>query len=101
MSGINTSSARSSAGSSVNSLSSFKPKSKLALSIISIGFIILGLSGAAALWDGGYFLFHILNDQEPFIANNRFYLLPIQLITIAVDTVTNNAALSQSIYSLS
>lgn len=73
---------------------------KIYFSLVSLALAAVALSGAALSWDGSYYLFELLDQQEPFIAHNRLVALPFQMLVLLAGNYTNDVSILKMVFGL-
>lgn len=69
--------------------------------LVATGLALAAALGAVSSWDGGYFLFKLLDDQAPFVVHARLFVLPIHTPTILASYVTDDIGLLRTVLGLS
>ncbi len=68
--------------------------------LVGAGLLIAALSGAALSWDGGHYLFNILDRRAPFILHDRAIVVPLHLLVLLAQHATENMYVLRLIFGL-
>jgi hypothetical protein len=66
---------------------------RLYFQITALGLLVAALCSAPLAWDGAVYLFHLLDDQAPFVPHARIVNEPLQLPVLLLSRVTGNLTL--------
>lgn len=69
-------------------------------SLIGAGLVFAALSGAVLSWDGSVYLFNVLNEQQPFAANDRFINVLLHWPVVLGSRLTSNIVVLQTLLGL-
>src|SRR5512145_3130368 len=67
---------------------------------ICVGLLVASFCGAALVWDGSAYLFHILDTGTPFVPQSRYINVPLHGIVLFAGNFTRDIAILQVIFSL-
>lgn len=68
--------------------------------LAAVGLFVAALSGAALAWDGGVFLFQLLDDQSPFVPHGRAVHVFLQIPTLALSQLTGDLTVLRTAFGL-
>lgn len=68
--------------------------------LIAGGLVLAGISGAGLSWDGSYMLFRILDSQAPFVAHNRWIVIPFHWLVLLSRRLTSNVTVLGILFGL-
>ncbi|RIK39971.1 MAG: hypothetical protein DCC55_16490 [Chloroflexi bacterium] len=74
---------------------------KAYFNLTAIGLFIAAFCGAALSWDGATYLFHLLDEQRPFIPNHRLINIPLQWPVLVSSRFTSDITVLRTIFGLS
>jgi hypothetical protein len=73
---------------------------RLYFGLTTAAVVFAGISGAPLSWDGGYYLFKILDTQASFVQYNRLSVVPLHSAVLLANRLTSDLTVLQAVFGL-